>query len=423
MGAATRHSLHLPLLFINSCLHENNAIKNIQSDQPLLAEKVHKDNIIPNQYIVVFKESAIASAFNLLGKKKFTDRESKAKLVEGISTKSIKKIDWLLSQMYIDRSKVLNYYTTKMSGITVKLTDKEFSILSKDQNIEFIEPDRRVELPEFEVSDITSFSESQKSEQRTPCGIKNAGGFIEGIEKSNWIWIIDSGIDLSHPDLNVITNQYAKSFIDDSPNDCNGHGTHVAGIAAAINNDFGVVGVSAGAPVIPLKVFSCSGGTLTSKILAAIDHIGNYDVSGDVVNLSLTGYIGYDCARSSSSYKKSLMALSEGGTYVSIAAGNYGSDASLFAPGCINGAKIYTVAAMNCDEFFSGFSNYRMNPIDFIATGTNVYSTYLYGGYATMSGTSMATPHVAGIMHARNRKPRSAGIVYDRGERYPIAIR
>ncbi|SEB85622.1 Peptidase inhibitor I9 [Tenacibaculum sp. MAR_2009_124] len=410
----------LMALVMTSCQNENSSQDNLQSD---ITTAIDDKNIIPGQYIVVFKESKIASAAKQLGKSVFTDRKSKAASVDRITETSIKQINAILADNNVDRSKVLNYYTTKISGMAIKLSDAEFDKIAKDENVESIEFDRRVELPKFEVENVTTLGDAQRAPQTTPCGINNAGGFANGASKNTWVWVIDSGIDLDHPDLNVVTSStYAKSFVGGSANDCNGHGTHVAGTAAAKNNSVGVVGVSAGASVVPVRVFGCSGGSSTSTILAGINHVGRYDIAGDVANLSLGGYHGSGCS-SSSSYRSALNALSNGGTYVSIAAGNSSANAALYDPACINGSRIYTVASMTCSRGFSSFSNYNMNPVDFIATGSSVYSTYLNGGYATLSGTSMAAPHVAGIMHARGSGPRSSGSVFNRGESYPIAVR
>jgi len=211
-------------------------------------------------------------------------------------------------------------------------------------------------------------------------------------------------------------------FVGGSANDCNGHGTHVAGIAAAVNNGVGVVGVSAGASVVPVRVFGCSGGSSTATILSGINHVGAFDLPGDVANLSLGGFFGSGCS-TNSSYRNALLSLGNAGTRVAIAAGNSSDNAANYNPACINGTNIFTVASMTCNRTFSSFSNFNVNPVDVIATGSSVLSTYLNGGYATLSGTSMASPHVAGIMHARGSGPRTSGSVNNRGENYPIAVR
>ncbi|WP_299627771.1 S8 family serine peptidase [uncultured Tenacibaculum sp.] len=407
-------------LLITSCQNENTADNDIQTN---IEATGNQGNIIPGQYIVVFKESSVTPTSKLLSKTQFTNRALKAKSVDDISEKSISKMKTILSENGLDQTNVLNFYTTKISGLAMKLSTQEFQKLSADPNVAAIEHDRIVELPDFQVEDVQSRGVSQRMAQQTPCGITRAGGFANGAGKDQWIWIIDSGIDLDHPDLNVVTNStYARSFVGGSANDCNGHGTHVAGTAAAINNNIGVVGVSAGASVVPVRVFGCGGSSATSTILAGINHVGRYDIAGDIANLSLGGFFGSGCG-SSSSYISAIRGLGNAGTFVSIAAGNSAANAANYDPACINGTNIFTVASMTCNRGFSSFPNYNMNPVDVIATGSSVRSTYLNGGYATLSGTSMAAPHVAGIMHARGGAPRTSGSVSNRGENYPIAVR
>lgn len=407
-------------LMITSC--QNGSIVDVSSESSI--EPTSTDGkIIPGQYIVMFKDTSIKPASKVLAKANFTDREEKGKAVRGISEISIQKMNGILSKNNLDESTVLNYYTTKVSGIAIQLSDDQLNQLAKDDNVVSIEFDRVVELPKFDVEEIVPAKASSKMVQSTPCGISRAGGAVNGTDKDSWIWVIDSGIDLDHPDLNVVTNStYARSFVGGSADDCNGHGTHVAGTAAAIDNNIGVVGVSAGAAVVPVRVFGCSGGSPTSTIIAAIDHVGQYDLAGDVANLSLGGFFGSGCS-SFSSYRSAVTSLAQGGTRISIAAGNSSADAANYQPACINGTNIYTVANMTCDGQFWSTSNYNMDPIDVIATGRSVLSTYINGGYATLTGTSMAAPHVAGIMHARNSGPRTSGSVSNRGENYPIAIR
>lgn len=379
--------------------------------------------VIPDQYIVLFKDTNIPPASMTLTGRSFIDRSEKAKLVKDISDVSIEKINTILFDNGLDQSQVLDYYTTKISGIAIKMNDEEFKRLSKDSNVASIEFDRQIELSKFDVEEVFSGNSAQRMAEQTPCGISRAGGSTNGSGKNTWIWVIDSGIDLDHPDLNVVTDsRYAKSFVGGSPNDCNGHGTHVAGTAAAIDNNIGVVGVSAGANVVPVRVFGCNGGSSTSTILSGINHVGQFDLAGDVANLSLGGFFGSGCGNNSS-YLSAIRSLGNSGTFVAIAAGNSSQNAANYQPACINGTNIYTVASMTCNRGFSSFSNFNVNPIDVIATGSSVRSTYLNGGYATLSGTSMASPHVAGIMHARGSGPRTSGTVSSRGENYPIAVR
>ncbi|KAA1242381.1 S8 family serine peptidase [Aquimarina sp. RZ0] len=410
----------LSALVMTSCQNENLSDGAVET---IVEPTSTEGKIIPGEYIVVFKDSKIKPTSKVLEKRSFTNREEKAKSVRDISEVSIKKMNTILSENDLDQSKVLDYYTTKISGVAIKLGDNEFQKLSKDPNIVSIEYNRVVELPKFEVEEVITKEVSQKMAQQTPCGITRVGGATNGASKDEWIWVIDSGIDLDHPDLNVVTNTtYARSFVGGSANDCNGHGTHVAGTAAAINNSIGVVGVSAGAKVVPVRVFGCGPSSSTATILSGINHVGRYDFPGDVVNLSLGGFFGSGCS-SNSPYRNAILSLSSSGTFVAIAAGNSGANTTNYAPGCINGTNIYTVASMTCGQSFSSFSNYNMNPVDVIATGSSVRSTYLNGGYATLSGTSMASPHVAGIMHARGNGPRTSGTVRNRGENYPIAVR
>lgn len=380
-------------------------------------------NIIPGQYIVEINPAFIQSAKAQLGQAEFSSREAKAEKMLSLMAEIEKDLDLWLSRYDLGQDEVMIKYTAAIVGAALKISDDKYEQIRQDKDVISIEHDRIEKLPNVIVESIDR--EGQSRAQTTPCGITNAGGFANA-GTSRWIWIIDSGIDLDHPDLNVVTNgTYARSFVGGSANDCNGHGTHVAGTAGARNNSIGVVGVAAGAPVVPVRVFGCSGGSATSTIVNGINHVAVYDLAGDVANLSLGGYYGSNCANNSS-YKSSIQALGNSGTRVAIASGNSLSNAAFYQPACVNGTRIYTVTNMRCNKTYYNAStggNFGRPPVDYIATGTSVYSTYLNGGYATLTGTSMASPHVAGIMQIRNAAPRSVGTVSYSGTSYPIAKR
>jgi len=205
-------------------------------------------------------------------------------------------------------------------------------------------------------------------------------------------WIIDTGVDYTHCDLNVNTT-LAKTFVarTTTANDDNGHGTHVAGTIAAMNNNYGVVGVAAGAAVIPVKVLDKRGSGTWSGVIAGVDYVAANGQSGDVANMSLGGgvYTPVDDA---------VKAASETGVEFALAAGNERDDANNHSPARVNGTNIYTVSAFSNGGVWASFSNYGNPPVDYAAPGVSILSTWKGGGYNTISGTSMATPHVAGLL-------------------------
>jgi subtilisin family serine protease len=324
----------------------------------------------------------------------------------------------------ISTDKVQHRYTAAISGFAAQLTTEEANSLKSNPNVFSVEKDYVIEMQGFFVESIEKAAKGDvtNARQTTECFVSRAGGAGDGAGKNAWVWVIDSGIDLDHPDLNVVTNSsYAKSFVGGSANDQNGHGTHVAGIIGGINNTIGGRGISSGASVVPVRVFGASGGSSSSTIIAGINHAAANDIAGDIANLSLGGYYGSGCANGSA-YRNAIASLART-SKVAIAAGNDAQFAGNYQPACLSGTNIYTVASMTCNRGFSSFSNYGRAPIDWIATGSSVKSTYLNGGYATLSGTSMATPVVAGIMHQRNAAPRNCGSVTRNGVSYPIACK
>jgi subtilisin family serine protease len=228
--------------------------------------------------------------------------------------------------------------------------------------------------------------------QTTPWGIARVGGAVN-YTGSSVAFIIDTGIDLDHPDLNVANygfNTFTSGKDSESLDDGNGHGTHVAGTVAAINNTEGVVGVAAGALVVPVKVLNFRGSGTYSGVIAGVNYVAANGNSGDVANMSLGG-------PASQALDDAVLAASSSVKFT-IAAGNSSDDANKYSPARVNGTNIYTMSSMAEGDIWSSFSNYGNPPIDYCAPGSSVLSTWKDGGYKTISGTSMAAPHVAGIL-------------------------
>lgn len=249
------------------------------------------------------------------------------------------------------------------------------------------------------------------SSQSTPWGVTRVGGSGDGSALPNRAWVIDSGIDLDHPDLNVDTsNDYDVIDGDSTAEDGYGHGTHVAGIIGAKNNEIGVVGVAAGAIVVPIRVLDNLGTGPDSGVIEGIDYAVGIAVAGDVINLSLVA-----------DYPNSVMdeavrQAAAKGVHVTIAAGNSGAHAGNYSPGRTEPTgtepgRIYTVSAFGSRDTWARFSNYGNPPIDYAEPGVDITSTNKGGGYATKSGTSMAAPHLAGILLLKQSAPANGGNV------------
>lgn len=203
----------------------------------------------------------------------------------------------------------------------------------------------------------------------------------EGIK----VAVVDTGVDYTHPDLSLnYKGGYNAIDPEASPLDDNGHGTHVSGTIGAIRDGKGVAGVAPKASLYGVKVLSASGSGSYSDIIDGIQWCVKNEIQ--VINMSLGGR--YSIA----SFHEAIQKAKEAGITIVCAAGNDG--------GAVNYPAKYeetiAVSASNSSDNVAYFSS-RGAEIDFIAPGVSVYSTYKDGKYATLSGTSMASPHVAGL--------------------------
>jgi len=227
--------------------------------------------------------------------------------------------------------------------------------------------------------------------------------------------VVDTGVDYQHSDLsqNIWTNtlEIVGNGIDDDKNgyvddiygydfvnndgyalDDNGHGTHVSGIIAGLNNGSGVTGVAYNATVMPVKVLSASGsGTFTGVAQGVTYAVNN---GADVINLSLGAYGG-----SSTELSSAITYAINHGVIVCMASGNDSQASPTYPAVLAKTAGGIAVGAVDSTNVVAAFSNDAgtVVPYDFVAApGVSIYSSYIGGQYAVMSGTSMATPFVAG---------------------------
>jgi subtilisin family serine protease len=269
-------------------------------------------------------------------------------------------------------------YRTALNGFAGWIAPGQLSRLQSDPDVLRIEKDG--------VASIT---------QTIPWGIGTGSGVsatISSVQAGNGsgtvtgptVFVIDTGI-ASHADLNKVGHvNYAGGKNDD----CHGHGTHVAGTVGARDNSTDVVGVAPGVAVFGVKVLSCSGSGSWSGIISGMDFVSGHSASAKVANMSLGG-------SKNQSVNDGAARMVANNVAVAVAAGNSGADAKDFSPA--SEPSVLTVAAHDSAGVNASWSNFG-TIVDLSAPGVSVLSTARGGGTTTMSGTSMASPHVAGAL-------------------------
>ncbi|CAA9518442.1 MAG: hypothetical protein AVDCRST_MAG13-3218, partial [uncultured Solirubrobacteraceae bacterium] len=305
-------------------------------------------------------------------------------------------------------------FSRAVEGFAGTLTPRQVRALGDDPQVAYIAPDRPRSI---------AGSVALRSGETAPTGTRRIGAATTSTTReaaTAGVAVVDTGVDLDHPDLAVGAGRDCTGT--GSADDDNGHGTHVAGSIGARNTGAGVVGVAPGTTIHPVKVLDAAGGGTDSEVICGLDWVaGNARALRiGVANLSLGGP-GVDdgaCgARAFDPLHAAICKLTDGGVNVVVAAGNENVDLGGVAPAAY--PEVLTVAAMSdsdgvrggtggtsaCgrpDDTFADFSNYATAAADaahtIAAPGVCITSTARGGGYARMSGTSMAAPHVAGIV-------------------------
>lgn len=362
----------LSVLIFSCSKKQDSGSSSVQPDECVTGRSARSGDIIEGQYIVSLRsysesapavdESEVFTAARNLFERKRIKREALSKSLG------------------------------KHGRFLAKLSNQEAEALKSDENVSLVEPDRVVALNTcFTVVEPRSITWSVARV-----------GYGDGRGKT--AWVIDSGIDFDHPDLTV-DKARSRSFISgvSSAEDAHGHGTHVAGIIGAKNNSIGILGVASGATLVSIRVLDEEGEGTLSSIIQALSYINTNAKAGDVVNMSLGENIV------SQTLDQAVQTTASKGILIAIAAGNDNKPARDFSPARANGNNIFTVSATDSLDNLASFSNYGNDVVDVAAPGVLILSTYTNGRYAKMSGTSMAAPHVAGLLLLKGRNISTQG--------------
>lgn len=317
-------------------------------------------------------------------------------------------------------------FGTALTGFSARIPENRMDALKSHPRVASVDIDQPVYLvgaPEQANSANpnnrpNSGGNNTLSSQTVPWGIDRIGSQNNGNTGAGIrVYVLDTGIDPNHRDLNVAGGFASENCRGRCPapwHDDHGHGTHVAGTSSALDNDVDVVGVAPDSVLYAVKVLSKSGSGSRSGVIAGIDWVAQQAIDYGqpvVANMSLggsgsktgtctdSGFVGSD------TYHEALCNAKNAGVVFVVAAGNSGADAAGAVPAAYDDAVI-TVSATNANDDWTSWSNWGNSsagwtsntsaPVAIAAPGASILSTQTGGGTTTMSGTSMASPHVAG---------------------------
>ena len=330
-----------------------------------------------------------------------------------------------------NRVRVNSIYANAVGGFAAHLNSAQLAAISANPAVGAVIPDLAVSIDDGSVGSEASIMRNVvRPSWQVPAGVRRVGARTSAVQSFTNrtqrgdadVAILDTGIDRDHPDLNVVGGYNCTSSNRNKWDDSNGHGTHVAGIVGALDNNIGVVGVAPGVRLWSVKVLDRKGNGFVSWLVCGIDWVTSQRDRGratiEVANMSISFGIGPSpnstCDNGEDVIHQALCRSVAKGTVYAVAAGNNSHNARRNRPAAYE--EVITVSAMadydgkgggrgkasdSCpsrfepDDSFTRFSNYGSD-VDLIAPGRCVLSTYVGKRYAFMSGTSMATPHVAG---------------------------
>ena len=277
-------------------------------------------------------------------------------------------------------------YSAALKGFAAQLSAAAVAALGRNPLVAYIEPDQMVHTDDTEPMDASGGPWGldridQRAEPLSGTYTYTSNG--AGVNA----YIIDTGIWTSHADFggradNVYDAVTLGLLGGLTGEDCNGHGTHVSGTIGGTT-----YGVAKGVSLHGVRVLSCAGTGLTSDVIAGVDWVTANHQSPAVANMSLGG-------GSSAALNTAVINLWNSGVFLAVAAGNDNADACNSSPA--GAAGVFTVAASEKNDAKASYSNWG-SCVEAYAPGSAIQSDYMLGLTQTLSGTSMATPHVVGV--------------------------
>lgn len=293
-------------------------------------------------------------------------------------------------------------FVSTFKGFSAELSEPAAAaIVAANPNIQYYFPNGFVKAGTQQ--NVPSNNKSRSVQQIIPWGLQRIGGKGDGTNKH--VWVLDTGVDLDNTDLNV-SRESGKNCVvkgKDTFNDVNGHGTSIAGIIAAIDNEQAMLGVAPGATVHPVRILHNSLWGQFDEILCGIEHVVNLFASVDanpenhVVNMSL--YAIVEGQEEGVARMENLIQNTVENFHLrfAVCAGNESDEAGNYSPARMTDSRIHTVTAIDQNDELYSHANYGV-AVNWAAPGVNITSLKPGGGLATWSGCSFATAYVSGII-------------------------